>query len=73
MGRLGGFRYRDVVSRLRRHGFEFEREGAGSHEIWLSSDGLRRVIIPKHRQALAEGTLRSILRQAGIEIDDFLA
>jgi predicted RNA binding protein YcfA (HicA-like mRNA interferase family) len=73
MGRLGGFKYRDVVRRLRRFGFEFEREGAGSHEIWCNAETGRRVILPNHRKALAEGTLRSILRQADIGVDDFLA
>ena len=33
MGRLGGFRYRDIVARLKRFGFQFHRQAAGSHEI----------------------------------------
>lgn len=36
MGRLAGFRYRDVVARLRKLSFEFRRQAAGSHEIWFS-------------------------------------
>jgi len=36
MGRLGGFRYREVTVRLRRFGFVFEREGAGSREVWFN-------------------------------------
>ena len=35
MGRLSGFRYREVVRRLRAFGFEFDRQAAGSHEIWF--------------------------------------
>jgi predicted RNA binding protein YcfA (HicA-like mRNA interferase family) len=73
MGRLGGSRYREVVARLRRFGFDFERKGAGSHEIWFNPDTGRRAVIPKHRRAIAEGTLRAIPRQAGIDVDDFLA
>ena len=38
MGRLAGFRYREIVKRLRRHGFVFDRQAAGSHEIWFNSD-----------------------------------
>jgi predicted RNA binding protein YcfA (HicA-like mRNA interferase family) len=34
MGRLAGFRYRDIVWRLKQLGFTFERQAAGSHEIW---------------------------------------
>ena len=36
MGRLSGFRYRDVAKRLRKLGFIFDRQAAGSHEIWHS-------------------------------------
>lgn len=34
MGRLAGFRYREIVKRLKQLGFEFDRQVAGSHEIW---------------------------------------
>jgi hypothetical protein len=37
MGRLAGFRYREVVQKLRRCGFEFDRQAAGSHEIWFNA------------------------------------
>ena len=33
MGRLAGFRYREIVNRLKELGFEFYRQAAGSHEI----------------------------------------
>jgi predicted RNA binding protein YcfA (HicA-like mRNA interferase family) len=34
MGRLAGFGYFEVARRLRRLGFEFDRQAKGSHEIW---------------------------------------
>jgi len=34
MGRLGGFRYREIIGRLKRFGFTFHRQAAGSHETW---------------------------------------
>jgi predicted RNA binding protein YcfA (HicA-like mRNA interferase family) len=34
MGRLSGFKYREIVRRLRALGFVFDRQAAGSHEIW---------------------------------------
>jgi len=34
MGRLSGFRYRDIVKKLKAFGFEFYRNAVGSHEIW---------------------------------------
>ncbi len=45
MGRLAGFRYREVVKRLKRCGFQFDRQAAGSHEIcrrestWMNVSG----------------------------------
>ena len=73
MGRLAGFRYRDVVRRLRHVGFRFDRAGPGSHEVWRHIRTGRRVTMPRHAGDMAEGTLRAVLREAGIEVDDFLA
>ena len=41
MGRLGGFRYREVVRKLKLFGFEFDCQAAGSHEIWLNAGANR--------------------------------
>ncbi len=73
MGRLGGFRYREIVQRLKQLGFEFHRQAAGSHEIWFNSSTRRYTTIPNHPGDMPEGTLRAILRQAGVEIEAFLA
>ncbi len=72
MGALAGFRYRQVVKRLKQLGLEFHRQAAGSHEIWFSTASGRYTTIPNHSGDLPEGTLRAILKQAGIEADDFL-
>jgi predicted RNA binding protein YcfA (HicA-like mRNA interferase family) len=72
MGRLAGFRYRDIVKRLRRLGFAFDRNAAGSHEIWFNPETRRFTTIPNHPGDMPEGTLRAILKQAGIKPDDFL-
>lgn len=72
MGKLAGFRYREIVMRLRRLGFEFDRQAAGSHEIWYNSTTNRYTTIPNHPGDMPEGTLRAILKQAGIEIEVFL-
>jgi predicted RNA binding protein YcfA (HicA-like mRNA interferase family) len=72
MGRLSGFRYRDVVGRLRALGFVFDRSAAGSHEIWRHAVTGRKVTVPHHARPLAEGTLRAILREAAIEVEEFL-
>ena len=72
MGRLAGFSYREVAKRLRVFGFRFDRAGAGSHEIWRHPETGRKVTIPHHSRDIAEGTLRAILREAGINVNEFL-
>ena len=73
MGRLGGFRYREIVRRLKGLGFVFDRQAAGSHEIWFNATTKRSTTIPNHPGDMPEGTLRAILKQAAIEPDDFLS
>ena len=72
MGRLAGFSYRQIVKRLKELGFEFHRQAAGSHEIWLNPASNRYTTIPNHPGDMPEGTLRAILKQSGIEPDVFL-
>jgi len=72
MGRLAGFKYREVVRRLHTFGFVFDRHGPGSHEVWRHTATGRKVTVPHHARDMAEGTLRAILREAGIGVDDFL-
>jgi len=72
MGGLSGFRYRDVAGRLRAFGFEFHRDAARSHEIWRNPSTGRFTTIPHHSGGVPEGTLRAILRQAGVEPEEFL-
>jgi predicted RNA binding protein YcfA (HicA-like mRNA interferase family) len=72
MGRLAGFKYREVARKLRAFGFTFDRPGPGSHEVWRHPATGRKVTLPHHSRDVAEGTLRAILREAGINLDEFL-
>jgi len=72
MGRLAGFRYREIVKRLKDLGLEFHRQAAGSHEIWFNRAANRYTTIPNHPGDMPEGTLRAILKQAGIGPEEFL-
>lgn len=58
----------DTIRALERIGFEL-RSQRGSHAKLRRADG-RTVIVPLHRE-LAIGTLRSILRQAGLDAETF--
>lgn len=72
MGRLAGFRYREIVRRLKKLGFVFDRHAAGSHEIWFSPITNRYTTIPNHAGDMPEGTLRAILKQADVTPEEFL-
>jgi predicted RNA binding protein YcfA (HicA-like mRNA interferase family) len=71
MGRLAGFKYKEVARKLRALGFRFDRQARGSHEIWRHSDG-RKTTLVRHTRPIAEGTLRAILRQGEIDVEEFL-
>ena len=72
MGRLSGFKYREIVTLLKKFGFEFYRQAAGSHEIWYNPQTNKFTTIPNRTGDMPEGTLRAILKQAGIDADIFL-
>lgn len=72
MGRLSGITYRILSKKLRGFGFEFFREAKGSHEIWHNSNTGRYTTIPRHRGDMAEGTVRAVLKQADVDVEDFL-
>ncbi len=57
----------EVVRALEHAGFAF-RSQRGSHRKLRHADG-RTVIVPMHRE-LAPGTLRSILKQAGLSVTE---
>lgn len=63
---------KDVVKALSKLGFEHVRT-TGSHAILnkMTEKGKVTIPVPLHRE-LAKGTLRSILNQAELEVEDFL-
>jgi len=58
----------EIISALSKKRFVFKSQ-KGSHAKY--SNGHRIAIIPIH-DTVAKGTLKSILLQAGIELEDFL-
>jgi predicted RNA binding protein YcfA (HicA-like mRNA interferase family) len=62
---------RDVVRALERAGFEVVRT-KGSHQFLRHrTDPSRQTVVPIHRRDLPPGTLRAILRQAGLSPAQF--
>jgi len=72
MGRLSGFKYREIVKMPKKLGFSFHRQAAGSHEIWWNESTGRFTTIPNHPGDMPEGTLRAILKQCDITPEEFL-
>lgn len=58
----------DIIAALRKAGFSFKSQ-RGSHVKYVAGD--KTVIIPMHNE-VARGTLKSILEQAGLDIETFL-
>ncbi len=61
---------RDVVRALGKIGYEVDRQ-RGSH-IMLRNTGPphRRIVVPDHRE-VAKGTLRAIIRECGLSVNEF--
>ena len=72
MGRLAGVKYRQIIKKLKKLGFVFDRQAAGSHEIWFNPATDKYATIPNHPGDMPEGTLRAILRQADVTAEQFL-
>lgn len=60
---------RQVIKVLEARGFVLDRS-KGSHRIYFHPETRKRVVVPFHRKDLPQGTLREILRQAGISREE---
>ena len=62
---------REVIKILKQHGFYLDHS-SGSHMVYYHPINKRRVTVPFHRKDVPKGTLKSILKQAGIEKEDLI-
>ena len=60
---------RDCVQALKKVGFYLKRQ-EGSHMILRRDNPFGQVVVPDHKE-LDRGTLRSIIRQSGLSVDEF--
>ena len=71
--RLPSIVARDVIKKLKKAGFVFDRQAKGSHEIWYNPITKRRTTIPNHPGVdIPKGTLKAIINEAGLTIEEFL-
>ena len=61
---------RDCVKALGKAGFYFRRQ-EGSHIILRRDSPFAQIVVPDHKE-LDRGTLRAIIRQAGLSVDEFV-
>ena len=61
---------KDCVKALGRTGFYFKRQ-EGSHITLRRDEPFAQLVVPNHR-AIDRGTLRAIIRQAGLSVDEFI-
>ncbi|MDP1722650.1 MAG: type II toxin-antitoxin system HicA family toxin [Candidatus Gottesmanbacteria bacterium] len=71
MPKLPSLKPREVVKKLKRLGFE-EHHQVGSHLTMKHPVTDHRAVIPMHLKDIKKGTLSSMLREAGIEKDEFI-
>jgi len=69
MSKLPALKPKEMIRILEKVGFSFIRQ-KGSHKFYLKED--LKVIIPWHNKDLKKGTLRHIIKQAGLTLEEFL-
>jgi predicted RNA binding protein YcfA (HicA-like mRNA interferase family) len=70
MTRLPRISGRECAAALAKAGFYHKRQH-GSHLILRRDDPFAQVVVPDHRE-LDRGTLRAIIRHAGLSVDEFV-
>ncbi len=63
---------RECAKALEKAGFRFVRWGKGDHMVYRRESPFAQVTIPDHHE-LHTGTLRGIINDAGLSVDEFVA
>lgn len=61
---------REVVKALKKIGYEQDRQRGSHIGLRKTAHPHRRVTVPDHRE-VAKGTLRAIIREVGLTVDEF--
>ena len=70
MSKLPQVSSRECIRALAKAGFYFVRQ-TGSHITLRRDEPFAQVVVPENRE-LPKGTLRRILRDAGLSVDEFV-
>ena len=69
MSKLPRVSGREAIGALEKKGYRIRRQH-GSHVILRRDDPFAQIVVPDHKE-LDRGTLRAILRQADVSIEEF--
>jgi predicted RNA binding protein YcfA (HicA-like mRNA interferase family) len=73
MSKLPSVPARDVVRVAEQVGFAFDRQ-KGSHAVYLRVSDRRRLVIPVHKgRDLKPGTLRGLIDDMGLTVEEFVS
>jgi predicted RNA binding protein YcfA (HicA-like mRNA interferase family) len=73
MPKVPSIRAREVVRVAESVGFVLDRQ-KGSHAVYYRASDKRRIVIPMHgTKDLKPGTLRAIIHDMGLSIEEFIA
>ncbi len=70
MGNVPSLTPKELIKVLERNGFVLKRIH-GSHHYYVHTVSGKITLVPMHNKDLAKSTLFAILKQAGIEKEDF--
>ena len=72
MPKLPALKAKEVVRLLQRAGFYVDQQSGSHARLFHRSRPELRVTIPIHNKDMPIGTLKSIIRQAGLTTEEFL-
>ncbi len=70
MNKLPVISGQECIKALKKVGFYLKRQ-EGSHIILRRDEPFTQLVVPDHKE-LDRGTLRAIIRQAGLKVDEFI-
>ena len=70
--RLPAVKPRQVIAALQRAGFVIRRVTGSHNRLGMPGDPGRWAIVAYHNRDINPKTLRSIIRQAGLSVDEFI-
>jgi predicted RNA binding protein YcfA (HicA-like mRNA interferase family) len=63
---------REAIKAFEKIGYKFDRQGGTSHSIYVKEGAPFILVIPVHKgEKLALGTLRSLIKAAGLTVEEF--